>query len=324
MRSAIIPLFCLVLLLQLVLLPLSAAERIAQNPQLAKIESKNLYPLQKLKMGDCATYTVNFPLLLNYAVLCQMMNYNPDEDLLSVYPNSVFIDLPKMKNRMAIIDDAGFDNEGQGIQTIVFRGSGNPRNFLVDLNFRSSNCPLLGCKIHRGFLKSVLEINALATPNLDKSRKIRVTGSSLGGGLATVYAMFLKKQGFDVDLVVTFGQPRVTNSKGRELYKSLPLYRIFNRTDAIVAIPPCWPFGYSHFGTGIVIYEDGRYSIYNKQIIEQIKPNSPVANFFYKLGKKDISIPNHFINLLAARLEGFVNDGAKYQLWELGILPEDK
>lgn len=314
----------MLLLVTLAALPVSAMDRTVENPQLARIVTRDLYPLQILKMGDCASYTVNFPLLLNYAVLCQLMNYNPDEDLLGVYPNSRFVDLPKMKNRMVIIDDAGFDTEGNGIQTIVFRGSGNPRNFLVDLNFRPSKSALLGCRIHRGFLKSVQEIDAVATPLLDRNRKVRVAGSSLGGGLAVVYAMVLQKRGFDVDQVVTFGQPRVTDKEGRELYKTLPLVRLFNHTDAISAIPPCWPFGYAHFGTAVVIYEDNRFSIYNQDILQQIKPDSPVANFFHKVGHKDISIPNHFINLLSARLQSFIKDGAKYQLWNLGVLPEDK
>jgi hypothetical protein len=314
----------MLMLATFVSLPISAADRTVENPQLAKIVTGNLSPWQMLKMGDCASYTINFPLLLNYATLCQLMNYNPDEDLLEVYPNSRFIDLPKLKNRMVIIDDAGFDKDGNGIQTVVFRGSGNPRNFLVDLNFRPSKSKILGCRIHRGFLKSVLEIDAVATPLLDKNRKVRVTGSSLGGGLAAVYAMFLHKQGFEVDLVVTFGQPRVTDQEGRKLFQDLPLFRLFNQSDAIVAIPPCWPFGYAHFGTAIVMYADNRYSIYNQDILKQIKPDSPVANFFHKMSHKDVSIPNHFINLLSDRLQSVMKNGAKYHLWNLGILPEDK
>ncbi len=83
--------------------------------------------------------------------------------------------------------------------------------------------------------------------------------------------MFLKKKGFDIDLIITFGQPRVTDEK----------------------------------------------------IIEKIRPEAKTANFFFKLKNQDISIPNHFINLVADRLERYVKRPPIYWLYNLGILPED-
>jgi hypothetical protein len=298
----------------------SAADRKAANPELAKIVTEDLVPVKIDKVGS---YTVNFELIMNYAVMCQMMNYNPDAELQGIYRNIRFIDLPKYKNRMMIIDDAGFDENNQGIQTIVFRGSGHPRNFLVDLNFRPSRSDKLKCRIHRGFLKSVSEIDAIATGLLDKKRKVRIAGSSLGGALAVVYGMFLKKQGFDIDLIITFGQPRVTDKKGRAIWGGLPLVRVVNRTDAFPAIPPYQPFGYAHFGRMILLHDDYYYSIYDEKIVEKLKPEGKVANFVYKVKNKDISIPNHFINLVAARLELYVKRKPIYWLYNLGILPED-
>ncbi|MBU1109576.1 MAG: lipase family protein [Candidatus Riflebacteria bacterium] len=321
MQKTLSIVICLTLLFQICTIPVTAKDRTAQNTALAKIVTEDLIPLQVKESG---LYKVNFELILNYAVLCQMMNYHPDEDILDVYPNTKFIDLPKFKNRMMIIDDAGRDERGLGIQTVVFRGSGHPRNFLVDLNFRPSKAKELDCRIHRGFLKSVREINLTATKLLDKNRKVRLAGSSLGGGLAVVYAMFLKKQGFDVDQIITFGQPRVTDEKGRNLFNSLPLVRVVNRTDAFPAIPPHQPFGYSHFGTQILLYDEDEYSIYDQYVLEKIRPTSKVANFIYKVSNKDISIPNHFINLVASRLEGYVKKGVMYRLFDQGILPEDK
>lgn len=320
MKSAISKIICIILLALIISVPASAGDRQAKNPTLGKIVTEDLVPV---RVNDVGSYTVNFQLLLNYAVICQMMNYNPDEDLQSIYSNTRFIDLPKYKNRMLIIDEAGIDENGKGIQTIVFRGSGHPRNFLVDLNFRPSKAKELNCRIHRGFLKSVREINSIATGYLDKTRKVRLAGSSLGGGLALVYGMFLKKQGFDIDQIITFGQPRVTDEAGRNLWGNLPLVRVVNRTDAFPAIPPHKPFGYSHFGRMVLLQDDNYYSIYDKDIIEKIRPDSKVANFGYKLINKDISIPNHFINLVAARIEGYVNKGVRYWLYNLGILPED-
>jgi hypothetical protein len=312
--------FCLCVLVLFLAAPAYAADRTAKNPELARIVTEDLVPV---KINEVGSYTVNFELVLNYAVMCQMMNYNPDSDLLGIYPNIRFIDLPKYKNRMMIIDDAGFDENNQGIQTIIFRGSGHPKNFLVDLTFGLSKSKELNCSIHRGFLNSVREIDAIATSQLDKSRKVRLAGSSLGGALALVYGMFLKAQGFDIDQIITYGQPRVTNESGRALWKNLPLVRVVNRTDAFPAIPPHKPFGYAHFGRMILLHDDYYYSIYDETIIKQLKPKGKVANFFYKVKNKDISIPNHFINLVAARLERYVKRQPVYWLYNLGILPED-
>ncbi|PKL38638.1 MAG: hypothetical protein CVV41_22460 [Candidatus Riflebacteria bacterium HGW-Riflebacteria-1] len=320
MKSMKVRLFFLLVLVLFAFQSVSAADRKAVNSELARIVTEDLIPVKLDKIGS---YTVNFELIMNYAVMCQMMNYNPDAELQEIYRNIRFIDLPKYKNRMMIIDDAGFDENNQGIQTIVFRGSGHPRNFLVDLNFRPSRSDKLNCRIHRGFLKSVGEIDAIATGLLDKKRKVRIAGSSLGGALAVVYGMFLKKQGFDIDLIITFGQPRVTDKKGRAIWGNLPLVRVVNRTDAFPAIPPYQPFGYSHFGRMILLHDDYYYSIYDEKIVEKLKPEGKVANFVYKVKNKDISIPNHFINLVAARLELYVKRKPIYWLYNLGILPED-
>lgn len=320
MKPAYFRVFFLFILVLSLAGSVTAADRTAKNPELARIVVEDLVPV---RINEVGSYTVNFKLILNYAVMCQMMNYNPDEDLQNIYAKTRFIDLPKFKNRMLIIDEAGLDNNNQGIQTIVFRGSGHPRNFLVDLNFRPSKSKELNCRIHRGFLKSVREIDAVATKYLDKSRKVRLAGSSLGGALALVYGMFLKKQGFDIDLIITFGQPRVTDEKGRSLWGNLPLVRVVNRTDAFPAIPPHKPFGYAHFGRMVLLHDDYYYSIYDEKVIELIRPEGRVANFFYKAKNNDISIPNHFINLVAARIEGYVNKPPRYWLYNLGILPED-
>jgi hypothetical protein len=320
MKPVSLRILCLGLLFLLLVNTTFAADRKARNPELARIVTEDLVPI---KVNEVGSYTVNFELVMNYAVICQMMNYHPDEDLQNIYQQTRFIDLPKYKNRMMIIDNAGYDDSHQGIQTIVFRGSGHPRNFLVDLNFRPSKSKELNCRIHRGFLKSVREIDALATQYLDKNRKVRLAGSSLGGALAVVYGMFLKKKGFDIDLIITFGQPRVTDEKGRNIWGHLPLVRVVNRTDAFPAIPPHKPFGYAHFGRMILLHDDYYYSIYDEKIIEKIKPEAKTANFFYKVKHKDISIPNHFINLVAARLEQYVKRPPIYWLYNLGILPED-
>ncbi|EKD80888.1 MAG: triacylglycerol lipase [uncultured bacterium] len=294
--------------------PSFAVDRSVDDPQKAKITTQNLSIMDRL---PDSTWKVNFVLVMNYAAMCQMMNFNSEADMLSVYPNTLSLDFPRFKNKAYIIKDAG-----NGIQTIVFRGSGNIRNAVTDLDFLPKYSEKLKCKVHRGFLKSCLELDPILRPHLDKNRPIRLTGSSLGAGLAAMYGLFLQLDGYDVDAVITFGQPRILNEEGRQLYRESPLYRIVNRTDAVTAIPPHRPFGYVHFGTGIVLVDEETFSLYNESKGERVLENAIVANFWNKLRKKDISIKNHFINVYYDKMANYIEHGVQYKKYNW-ILPED-
>ncbi len=307
---------CLLVLLVMLFFvgPAVAADRSVDDPQKAKITTQNL---SLMSVQADSTWKVNFELIMNYAAMCQMMNFNSEADMLGIYPNTQTLDFSKYKNKAYLIDDAG-----SGIQTIVFRGSGNIRNAFTDLDFLPKYSEKLKCKVHRGFLKSCLEIDPIIQPLLDKNRPVRLTGSSLGAGLAAMYGLFLQLEGYDVDAIVTFGQPRILNEKGRKLYRDSPLYRIVNRTDAVAAIPPHRPFGYVHFGTGIILVDESTYSMYNESNGERVLKNAIVANFWNKLRKKDISIKNHFINVYYDKMANYAKNGVKYQEYNW-ILPED-
>lgn len=83
------------------------------------------------------------------------------------------------------------------------------------------------------------------------SRAIYVTGHSLGGALALLAALELKRQGFNIAQVYTFGQPRVGNAAFKRLYeKSLGdrTYRLVYREDIVPRVPllPAWSDPYRH------------------------------------------------------------------------------
>jgi hypothetical protein len=291
-----------------------AVDRSLDDPMKAKITTEDLAIMRQLPDSE---RQVHFPLLMNYAAMCQMMNFNPEEDMLRVYPNTRSIEFPTYKNKVYIIDDAG-----HGVQTLVFRGSGNIRNAVTDLDFLPKFSDKLGCKAHRGFLKSCLEMDPLIQAHLDKTRPVRLTGSSLGAALAAMYGLFLKMDGYQVDAVITFGQPRIVNEDGRKKFQEMPLFRVVNRTDAVAAIPPHKPFGYVHFGTGIILVDEETFSLYNESKGERVVGQGIVANFWNKLRKKDISIKNHFINVYYDKMAGYCEKGVRFVKYNW-ILPED-
>ncbi len=78
---------------------------------------------------------------------------------------------------------------------------------------------------------------------------VRVTGHSLGGSIATIFALKLAMMGYNVELV-TFGSPRVGNEFFSEITdKALDgrIARFVNPGDFIPTVPFPW-MGYKHVG----------------------------------------------------------------------------
>jgi hypothetical protein len=78
---------------------------------------------------------------------------------------------------------------------------------------------------------------------------VRVTGHSLGGSIATIFALKLAMMGYNVELV-TFGSPRVGNKYFSEITtKALDgrIARFQNPGDVIPEVPYKW-IGYEHVG----------------------------------------------------------------------------
>lgn len=77
-----------------------------------------------------------------------------------------------------------------------------------------------------------------------------ITGHSLGGALAILCAVDFQQSFGNVDLVYTFGQPRVGNDKFAAYYTSIfgsNSFRLINYADTVVHSPPK-AFGFLHHG----------------------------------------------------------------------------
>lgn len=131
---------------------------------------------------------------------------------------------------------------------VAFRGTAGVADWIGNLKFINTSASY--GELHRGFyfafqaVKSNLEqLIRAASPS---SRKLVITGHSLGGALATVAAA--EWQGvFDVTSVHTFGQPRVGRpnfvANVQQHYGS-KFFRMVNDDDIVTRVPP-W---YGHVG----------------------------------------------------------------------------
>ena len=151
-------------------------------------------------------------------------------------------------------------------QVLSFRGTSNLENVLVDLKVSLMLDSKFGIQLHRGFAETSSSVLKYLTPSLDKSIPIIITGHSLGGAVAVIVALYLQQEGYDVQQVVTFGQPKVTNVGGAASFNDLPLLRVVTVKDIIPLVPPISPLQlqdmdiYWHVGEEIILLPGQEYS----------------------------------------------------------------
>lgn len=150
---------------------------------------------------------------------------------------------------------------------IAVRGTANIKNVIVDSAFVLLADKITGIDIHQGFLLSSSGIYQQLLPDIKPGYKIKTIGHSLGGATALILAMMFDAQGYPVDEVVTFGQPKVTNISGNKKFAHLNVKRLVTDKDIVPLVPPADILELSnisifwHQGTEIILYQDNRYSV---------------------------------------------------------------
>lgn len=152
---------------------------------------------------------------------------------------------------------------------ISTRGTANIKNALVDMMIKRKYDNDLKIDLHNGFLQSESEIFVSVIPIIEKYKKdykINITGHSLGGAIAIILAMDLKFSGYNIEKIITFGQPKVTGKKGIKKFKDLPLLRIVHDKDPVPLVPPFEIFKfwgkYKHLGAELLLADDSEYYTY--------------------------------------------------------------
>mmetsp|Transcript_320 Transcript_320/g.662 ORF Transcript_320/g.662 Transcript_320/m.662 type:complete len:322 (-) Transcript_320:137-1102(-) len=171
----------------------------------------------------------------------------------------IFSSLPKSGTRYLFTVDPA------GKQHIAVCGTDSVRSFLVDLKYLYTSDISLGIRIHAGFLDAALELYEDMKPFLSLNHPVSFTGHSLGGAMAAICALMLAKDGCRIDSVVTFGQPKFTDSAGAALLRAqlpIPLLRVAAFDDVVPALPPHIPevADYVHVGSCLVLLQGNTYA----------------------------------------------------------------
>jgi pimeloyl-ACP methyl ester carboxylesterase len=161
---------------------------------------------------------------------------------------------------------------------IAFRGTRESVDWAIS-NLKAFPVPLRDCQeasgilVHRGFQKTLdygdktTELRSLDAiiDYLNEyellNRKLVITGHSLGGALAILFAvkfrsLYPDEMHSNLDRLITFGSPEVGFGKFKEFYGELAekTVRVVNNADAVPFTPPVF---YKHVGTEFWLQKDG-------------------------------------------------------------------
>lgn len=263
------------------------------------------------------------------AELCHAV-YDPD---LHKNPKRILdvvkgIDIDK---QFKTFEKVGFDTqafvlEKDDILYVVFQGTQSKLDWLANLILRFKRSEKFGA-YHTGFI-TVSELSfpivgnhVLSFFKNNPNKKLVLTGHSLGGAMATMYAHILKQKypNVAIDSLITFGQPRCGNFKFTKYFNSLNLdyKRFVNTGDYIADVPiPLWQGLWAHSGTAFVLsdaemqlesvnYESNisfRYWVPLAAIFELLKTKNFKPKEIKKEDLKKIS-SNHEMSLYIKRID---------------------
>lgn len=152
---------------------------------------------------------------------------------------------------------------------VSFRGTDEPRDWVSNLNALTVSTPLGG--VHKGFHKALDKVvfdidRQIGAARLDaqhfghgRGLPLYLTGHSLGGALATLYAARLVEADDPFYALYTFGSPRCGDREWARTFNAEAKDRTFrfcNNNDIVTRVPSRL-MGYSHVGTFRYITEDG-------------------------------------------------------------------
>ena len=158
-------------------------------------------------------------------------------------------------------------NELTKTQIISVRGTSNIENAMVDISLKLMMDKNTGVRLHEGFSFAAKQVYAELEPLLNSDYKINVTGHSLGGAVALILAMYLDAYQFDIEQVITFGQPKVTNISGANKIQHINVIRVVTPFDLVPLVPLFDPLDisnvdvYWHAGKEVILLADTQYAI---------------------------------------------------------------
>lgn len=188
------------------------------------------------------------------------------------------------------VDIATFDRDC----VIAFRGTDDAADVLTDIDV--ARVKQWGCLIHRGFSGAEKLLNMQIAQVLPEAERYWITGHSLGGALATLFAVRLSDARLNVAGLYTFGSPRVgcrCFAQHADHVLEGRHYRIVHGNDVVPRVPR--PIRFRHCGQQVYLDRKGR-AVLSPGMFSQFVDRV--------LGYRLDLVRDHFIDSYAQALRG--------------------
>jgi triacylglycerol lipase len=241
---------------------------------------------------------LNFAELVTYAERSRAA-YGAKSVIKMKYPKTIRISSPGDTDVRYFLEQ---DDKAK-TQIITVRGTADQKNFSEDLNITVRTDRQADIPVHAGFDRA-----ARAVYNDVKSYLKRNYRTSLGGAVAALVTIYAIEDGFMVERVITFGQPRFTTAAGVQRLR-LPLIRVIDENDMVPMLPPGTAtdpkFGpYEHLGPEVILLQ-GQYYVY---LPAHDATRIDVGEFWRTIGIADLPDHkiDHYVNRIADKINGAV------------------
>ncbi len=245
----------------------------------------------------------SFQEIWHYTEIYKMMRFEPvsntRQKLPQYYPESKVVEIVPTKNLYLI----GTIPQAKK-QEIIIRGTANFKNALLDIEYSKVMDKKLGIYLHKGFRKSAWAVYQDVKQYLRPGYRITLCGQSLGAAEALIVAFYLIDDGYDVEKVLDFGQPKVTDWQGIQKFKDINLIRIVDENDIVPLVPPSnvryKKNPYRHLGPEMILLDGPYFCLLDERTVEQQRVTDFWANLkneAFKSELKEHLFPSYIAHL---------------------------
>lgn len=241
---------------------------------------------------------------LEYYALRSKASYASEEEIRRQFPDTTVVNTVDPINVQYFVET----NPTAKTQTITVRGTANNLNIRQDVEVVLVKDSFLGFLLHKGFRDDAMKVLDDMKPHLRKDHSIRVTGHSLGGAIALILGVHIYREGYKVERIVTFGQPKVTDEKVNDQYwRTNPDYkkivRVVREHDPIPMVPPGRQYG--HVGPELILREGQGYVFLDAPVADRLS----VGDFWRNMN--EVHLKDHSMALYLTNIQGKIENGAR-------------
>lgn len=160
--------------------------------------------------------------------------YTSPAQIRASYPQTVRVATPGKRDVQYFIER---DDKAK-IQYLVVRGTTDDTTLDEDFDVKVRDDRATKIPVHTGFDQDARAVWKDAQPYVKTGYQTYLVGHSLGGAVAAILGIYMIEDGYKVDKIYTYGQPRFTTSKGVAQLGFLPLLRVVDENDLIPLLPP--------------------------------------------------------------------------------------